>query len=67
MLIEVEVAIGDFPTELRELETRLCLCLCDEPLRLLSVGGVMVETAKNSDRRNSEGVLFALLEWHFSV
>lgn len=57
VLMETDGAIGDLPAELRELETRLCLCLCDEPFKLLlSAGGVIVETAKNKDRRNSEGV-----------
>lgn len=56
VLMEIEGAIGDLPAELRELETRECLCLWNGPLKLLSTGGVIVETAKNRDRRNSEGV-----------
>ena len=55
--MEIEGAMGDLPAELRELETRLCLCLCAEPLKLLlSAGGVLVEAVKNRDRINSEGV-----------
>lgn len=56
VLMEVEGAIGDLPTELCELETRLRLGLCDEPHKLLSVIGVVVELAKKRDRRNSDGV-----------
>lgn len=52
VLTEVEGAIGNLPAELREFETRLCLCLCE---KILSAGGTTVEPAKKRERRNSEG------------
>ena len=67
VLMEAEGAMGSLGAEVRELELRLRLCLCGAPLGLLSAGGVMAETEKNRDRRNSDGVWFALLEWHFSL